>query len=344
MIAIKNLESPALGSPLALAWNKLVATNANSGFMQSLEWANFKAQQGLNCIHLGIFEDQQLIGGGLFYCVANQGDAAFLVAPEGPVIPWQNEKLALECLTLIISYCENLAKQEGSAIIGLRIEPLLPLPLPALLREFGRSPMDLLPRETVYLDLTGSLDHILTRMKPKGRYNTRLSERKGVQVRIGSAGEIIDSFYPILSETGRRDGFAVEPLRFFVELASTLVPTGLATLLLAEQETEVLGGLILLIFGNTATYLYGGTSNTKRNYMAGYALQWAAIKLAKEAGCSQYDMYGFDQFCSPRHNYGRFSKFKSQFGGEVKRFIGSHDYYFIDELAETLIRAFNEVG
>jgi peptidoglycan pentaglycine glycine transferase (the first glycine) len=343
-LEIKHLQALAIDSPLALAWNDLVATSRHSGFMQSLAWAHFKAQQGIACIHLAIFEGHTLIAGGLFYCMATDGGAAFLVAPHGPVLAWQDEELALECLTLIINYCEKLATAEGLGIIGLRIEPRLTLPAPEALIEFGQAPLDLLPRETVCLDLTDSLDAILLRMKPKGRYNIRLSERKGVQVYSGSAGDLIDVFYPILCETGRRDDFAVEPLSFFVELASTLMPSGLVTLLLAEHEGEVLGGLLLLKFGSMATYLYGATSNTKRNFMAGYALQWAAIKLAREANCTQYDMYGFDRFCSSGNRYGLFSKFKSQFGGEVRRFIGAHDYYFMDELADTLVKAFREVG
>jgi peptidoglycan pentaglycine glycine transferase (the first glycine) len=60
----------------------------------------------------------------------------------------------------------------------------------------------------------------------------------------------------------------------------------------------------------------------------------------RQSGCTQYDFYGFDQFCSPSHPYGRFSKFKSQFGGVVKRYCGAHDYYFMDELADALIKVF----
>ena len=190
-------------------------------------------------------------------------------------------------------------------------------PAPAVLLEFGRAPLDLLPNETLVLDLSPALDQILASMRPKGRYNIRLAERKGVTVRQGAAGEIIDVFYPILCQAGGRDHFAVEPLSFFVELASTLVPAGLATLLLAEHEGETLGGLILIKNGHTATYLYGGICNTKRNLMAGYALQWQAIKLAKEAGCNTYDMYGYDKFCSPTNRYGRFSKFKNNLAARI---------------------------
>ena len=40
-------------------------------------------------------------------------------------------------------------------------------------------------RNTVWLDLSGTEEEWLARMKQKARYNLRLSQRKGVQVRIG---------------------------------------------------------------------------------------------------------------------------------------------------------------
>ena len=180
-------------------------------------------------------------------------------------------------------------------------------------------------------------------MKPKGRYNTRLSVRNEIAVRNGSPQEILSHFYPVLQESGQRNHFAVEPVSFFIELANTLIPTGLLQLFVAEHEKEILGTLMLITFGTRATYLYGGIINEKRNLMAGYALQWAAIKAAKEAGCTSYDMYGFDQFGAPGNRYSRFSRFKSLFNGQVVRFIGAHDYFLLDSLANTVIRAFNEL-
>lgn len=336
-LELRFLEGLELGTPSSRQWNNLVAKNSASGFMQSIEWAQFKRNQGLKHRRLGIFQGEELVAGCILYYAA-ENNPGFLVAPHGPILPWENEELARQCLALIMSTSERLAKEEG--LIGLRIEPLLEPSPPELLTEFGRSPIDLVPKETLCLDLTGSLDDILAQMKTKGRYNTRLSQRKGVTVRSGSPSEMIDSFYPILNITARRDHFQVEPAAFFVELAHTLLSNKLAELLIAEHEGEILGGLVQITFGKNSTYLYGGISNNKRNLMSGYALQWEAIRRAKAAGCTQYDFYGFDQFCSPSHPYGRFSKFKSQFGGVVKRYCGAHEYYFMDELADALIKVF----
>ena len=145
-----------------------------------------------------------------------------------------------------------------------------------------------------------------------------------------------------MREASTRNDFPVEPKSFFEHIASSLCPVGHARFLFSEHEGEILGTLLLITYGSRATYLYGGITNNKRNLMNGYALQWAAIQAAKDAGCSTYDFYGFDPFRAPDHQYARFSQFKSQFGGEVVRLIGAHDYYFLDNLADAFIKVVNE--
>jgi len=63
---------------------------------------------------------------------------------------------------------------------------------------------------------------------------------------------------------------------------------------------------------------------------------------AKDAGCAQYDLYGYAPFPSPDHPYARFSQFKGQFGGELVRFIGAQDYFFLDNLADAFVKAVRE--
>jgi lipid II:glycine glycyltransferase (peptidoglycan interpeptide bridge formation enzyme) len=145
-----------------------------------------------------------------------------------------------------------------------------------------------------------------------------------------------------MSEAGSRDQFAVEPRQFFEHLAHVLVAAGQAKFFFAEHDGDTLGTLLLITYGKRATYLYGGITNRKRNLMGGYALQWAAMNAAREAGCTTYDFYGFDPFRAPENRYARFSQFKSQFGGNVMRFIGAQDYFFLDNVADAFVKVVNE--
>ena len=229
-------------------------------------------------------------------------------------------------------------------IMAMRIEPRLMRPLSPVLREFGRAPVDLIPSETLYVDLSLSEEAMLASMKHKGRYNLKISKRNNVCIKKETSMHAVDKFYAAMKEASHRNDFPLEPKSFFEHLASVLCPAEHATFFFAEHENDTTGALLLITYGQRATYLYGGITNNKRNLMGGYALQWAAMQAAKEAGCITYDFYGFDSIRAPDHQYARFSQFKNQFGGEEIRFIGAHDYYFIDSLADAFIKVINESG
>lgn len=338
----RNLGRLDPSSPYGQAWEALVKADAHSGVMQSLFWAGFKRRQGLESLHLGLFENEKLIGGSLIYTMPKSKGAGILVAPEGPVLPWHDGDKSVHGLRLLIDAAEKEASTHEA--MALRVEPRLTGPTPEALHAFGRAPVNLIPRDTMYLDLTPGEEEILARMKPKGRYNIRLSQRHGVEVHESNEPDAVKRFYPIMLEAARRDRFFVEPKLFFDDLAQALCPDRICRFFFAEHEGQTLATVLLITYGGRATYLYGGISNEKRNLMAGYAVQWAAMQAAKKSGAKTYDFYGYDKFGSPQHGYSRFSKFKSQFNGEPMRFIGGHDYFFLDRLADLVIRAVNEVS
>ncbi|MBX9692333.1 MAG: peptidoglycan bridge formation glycyltransferase FemA/FemB family protein [Cyanobacteria bacterium] len=343
---VRNITELELNSPIARAWESLVCANRASGLMQSLYWSRFKTRMGLRPVHFGLFRDDTLIGGALFYRSSSNRPAAILVAPEGPVLPWDDAPVAEEGMRLLMQAAREYATSNN--IIAVRIEPRIEEPLSSsvqnALRGFGRAPVNLIPKETLYLNLSSTEEELLNSMTPKGRYNIRLSQRHGIAVRAESSPEAVRHFYQLLLEASRRDDFAVEPPKFFEDLLDTLCEPGHARVLLAEKDGDILAAMLLTTYGARATYLYGGISNRRRNLMAGYALQWEAVRISRDLGCSVYDMYGFDQFGSPQNNYARFSQFKRRFGGSVARFIGAHDFFFTERLAAAVIQAIKEIN
>ncbi|MGL4987163.1 MAG: lipid II:glycine glycyltransferase FemX, partial [Treponemataceae bacterium] len=90
-----------------------------------------------------------------------------------------------------------------------------------------------------------------------------------------------------------------------------------------------------------AVYLYGASSNEKRNLMPAYLLQWVAIKDAKESGCIQYDFYGIPPTDDINHPMHGLYRFKTGFGGRIVHRVGSFDipfsiFYLPFRLAESL--------
>src|SRR6056297_858537 len=154
-----------------------------------------------------------------------------------------------------------------------------------------KAPTDLLPTDTVILDLQTDKNRLLSRMKPKTRYNIRLSAKRGVRVREAGLRDL-PAWYAIYCETAERHGMMLNDMDYFrpaleVSAADCASPARIH-LLLAELGGKPVAGIMLAISGKRATYLYGASSARQGNSMATYALQWAAIEKARDAGCSDY--------------------------------------------------------
>ena len=72
--------------------------------------------------------------------------------------------------------------------------------------------------------------------------------------------------------------------------------------------------------------------------MAPSALQAAIMAEAIERGCATYDLYGIDvQGDQANHAYRRLSQFKRRFGGANRVYIGAHDLYGYDRIADAML-------
>jgi len=185
------------------------------------------------------------------------------------------------------------------------------------------------PPDTVILDLKASSEEILSSMKPKWRYNISLSRKKGVEVNLAVEREL-DIFYGLLKETAARDGIAVHSFEYYqtlFEICKEHIDNKI-NLYIAKHENDILASIIVLFRGKYATYLYGASSNLKRDLMASYALQWKAIQDAKEAGCLYYDFFGIPPCDDPNHPMAGLYRFKTGFGGQIVHRPGSWDYVY----------------
>ncbi len=211
-----------------------------------------------------------------------------------------------------------------------------------------KAPTDLLPPDTVLVDLAADPDGILSRMKPKTRYNIGLSARKGVRVRdAGVSG--LQAWYALYAGTAERHGIHLDDMNYFraaleVSDADCDSPASVH-LLLAEADGRPLAGIMLAISGVRATYLYGASSSATRDrgFMASHALQWEAIRRARESGCLEYDMFGVAPSPDPGHPMYGLYRFKTGFGGRMQHRQGCWDYPF-DEARYDVYRASEMAG
>lgn len=194
-----------------------------------------------------------------------------------------------------------------------------------------KAPRDVLPPDTVLIDLRAPEDELLARMHHKTRYNIRLASRKGVVVEEGSMRDLED-WYRIYLQTTARNRIEPMPLEHFRSVlaergegsASPVVPR----LLLARRDDLLLAGILVALAPSRATYLYGASTREHRELMAPYALQWAAMRLAKAHKCDDYDLFGAAPRSGQAHALAGVHRFKVGFGGELVHREGCWDFPF----------------
>lgn len=198
--------------------------------------------------------------------------------------------------------------------------------------KFEKAPSNILPSNTIFVNLRKSPEDILGSMKPKTRYNVKLADRKNVEVKVMGI-ENLPIWYKLYQDTATRNGIYVDQMSYFETVLSTKAADTRSPaevfLLVAEQNAVPLAAMFLTISSKRATYLYGASSSENRNTMATYALQWEAMKFGKAKGCTEYDMFGVAPRPEPSHPMYGLYKFKVGFGGSIHHSLGCWDYPLI---------------
>jgi peptidoglycan pentaglycine glycine transferase (the first glycine) len=94
---------------------------------------------------------------------------------------------------------------------------------------------------------------------------------------------------------------------------------------------------MIFAWGDKAWYMYGASSDTHRNLMPNYLLQWEGMQWARAQGCRTYDLWGIPdedeetleaRFLERHDGLWGVYRFKRGFGGHVMRYIGAWDYIY----------------
>ncbi len=212
----------------------------------------------------------------------------------------------------------ELAKNDHG-IIFARIEPDKKVDLP----EAIKSPQ---PTLNWILGLEKTEEELLATMKSKHRYNLNLAQKKGVVVRQGTKEDIL-VVWKLLLETASKAKIRLHPQNYYWKMFEHLYPDHLQ-IFIAEFNGKPLGAMFLTMFGDTAIYLHGGSSQINKEVMAPYLLHWEAIKFAKSKGLRFYDFGGIAPEGDTNHPWAGISRFKRGFGGYELSNPGAFDQVF----------------
>jgi peptidoglycan pentaglycine glycine transferase (the first glycine) len=260
-----------------------------------------------------------------------------IYVPKGPLLNWDDASLRRQ----VLDDLKQLARRLGAIFIKIDPDVLIGSGAPGdphaqattlgdavqvdlASRGWVESAEQIQFRNTVLIDLDASDQALLGRMKQKTRYNIRLAQRRGVQVRLGGQQDF-PLLYRMYAETSLRDGFVIRPQDYYECVWSTFMQAGMLEPLIAELPGEILAAIMLFHFGKRAWYLYGMSRDLHREKMPNYLLQWDAICRARSAGCQVYDLWGAPEIFDQSDPLWGVFRFKEGFGGQVARYLGAWD-------------------
>lgn len=302
-------------------WDSIVQTFPNASFLQSSAWADLKSKYGWVAKRF-VLGDNRSLRGGVQVLIRTRrlsplGPSTGIVyVPRGPLVA---EALGARALVQAVV---KEAHRCGSSI--LRIEPTSDDHAKILLEEgftFSRKFVQI-PRTGV-IELGHDPDELLKSFKSKTRYNIRLADRRGVAVELCQNDDAFRDFYELTKITASREGFSVHHPSYYREACRCFGKD--AGLFVARHKGSPLAALIAVAFGQTAVYLYGASSNLKRNLMAPHAVQWAAMRWAQTRGCRYYDLWGMADPQDPNDPMLGVHRFKIGFQPRLKRYPGAYD-------------------
>lgn len=313
-------------------WEELVKASPSSGFMQSFFWAEFRQLLGWETYKIGIEESGKLIGGSIIAKYAHYPYGNFLSIAEGPIIPFESP-LAEHIFHSFMQEVDSIADLSGeNKTSHVSIEPKLHS-VPSYFSRFVKAPTDQQPFRTLLINVSPNEKEILTQMKPKGRYNIGIAQKRGVAVVKRNIQEGMEDFISLYHEFVDRMKFTPKDDTYFDCLAKVLQKEGNAALYHAVYQGKILSSAIVIDYGSLTTYLFGASSSSQPSVMAPYLLHWEIMRDAKKRGQLWYDFYSLvpDENDTAHPWYG-YSQFKEKFGGEVKQYIGAHDFVYNKEL------------
>lgn len=249
-------------------------------------------------------------------------------APYGPVIVKNQSGLD----DFFSEICQKILEEKGGVFLRIDATPFdkannffptnFSSPLPKL-----KSMSPIQPRLEWVLDVEKNSKELLAKMHEKTRYSIRLSEKKGVEVIIEdkNLSKYFEIFYSLMSATAKRNHFSLHSKEYYENIFESITENGGGFLVLAKHQNDYLAAHFVGIFGNTAYYLFGGTSDEKKNLCGPYLAHWAGILRAKKDGLKFYNFGGIEEGNEKDGAWQGITTFKKKFGGETIMHAGLLD-------------------
>ncbi len=325
-------------------YDRFVKGSPYSIVTQDLSWAKVKNHWKNEQVYV---ERKGEIVAAMSLLIRPVGKYSLIYAPRGPVCNIKDIDLVMELLD-----CVNIIAKQYKAF-AFRFDPEVErtkeleesfIKKGFIVRNDNFSKEDLIqPRFNMILDIKEKTEEaLLKEFSPKTRYNLRVAAKNGISVRYSTSKEDLKLFYDLFTITCKRDGFLGRSFDYFIKIMDAFDDNKLR-IYLAEYKGQVLSGAIAINYGRKMWYLYGASSNEKRNFMPNYAMQMEMIRWGLEEKCEIYDFGGVYVISKENGLY----KFKegfcrqkgvTEFIGEIERVYNKPIHWVFSHLVPSLIR------
>ncbi len=304
--------------------------------LQSYEWGEFRQSSGVKVIRRGFFKDRKLTG-GFSLTIHKIPHTPFSIGylPKGNLPDRE-----------LIGELRKIGKEQEC--IFIQLEPNV-IYYPAKIRDdifkLGLKPAahPLFTKYTFILDLTKSEEELLKNMHPKARYNIRIAQKHGVEVKEDNSDEAFEEYLRLMKETTARQKFYAHTEKYHRQMWEALKPKKMARLFVAKYKGQVLTAWVLFVFKDTLYYPYGASSSQHREVMASNLIMWEAIRFGKKLGLKKFDMWGaLGPNPDKKDSWFGFHSFKEKYGPQHVEFVGSYDLV-IDSLLYSVYKIVNKL-
>lgn len=276
-------------------YESYISTYDGSSLMQSLNWAKVKFGWIQEAVYLE--ENDEIIAAMTVLLEKVPHTNMYLMyAPRGPVCDINN----IELVKKLINEVEKL--KEKYKIFLLKFDPNVEYNerLEILYKDAGFKVLntnvdkdDLIqPLHDMILKIDDIAEEDLMKsFSEKTRYNIRLAKRKGVEVYYSRDEKDLKIFYELYKITAIRDKIGCRAYEYFETMLKAYDEKHMR-IYIAKHDEDFLSAAIALNYGNELFYLYGASSNEKRNLMPNYLMQWEMIKWGLDTKCKKYNFGG----------------------------------------------------
>lgn len=284
--------------------------------LQSVAWGDFRSKMGIDVVRLTVLENEKFAQG--WQLTFHKIPHTLWTIGYFPKGPMPNAHM-IEELT-------KLGKQKKA--IFIQLEPNVIENFKLKIENYGLRPSHhpLFTTYTFVLDLTKSEDDLLKAMHSKTRYNIRLAQKYGVEVKENNSPAAFNHSLRLTQETTNRQGFYAHDEKYHRTMWKTLHDAGIAHLFTATYQGKIIAAWIVFVWKDTIYYPYGASSREHRETMAPTLTLWEIARWAKRKGLKYFDLWGaLGPHPDEKDPWFGFHRFKQGFAPHLVEFIGSYD-------------------